>query len=80
MISIIQKLLQKVEEIFLPKHQIVNSTGNKDLHKVQIIKIIASKYIKLRTLTYCKRMTKRHLKKKGTSRAKLYKTILLYHV
>lgn len=78
--SVIQKLLPKIKEMFSPKHPIVDSTGSEDLHEIQMIKIISSKYIKLRTLTYCKKMTERHLKDKGTSRAKLHKTILFYHV
>jgi len=42
--------------------------GGEDLHEIQIIKIIALKYIKLCILTYCNKMTERHLKERGTCR------------
>lgn len=66
--------------MFVPEHPVIDNTGDEDLHEIQIVNLIASKYIKLRALTYCKKMTQRYLKDRGTSRSKLHKTILFYHV
>ena len=72
--------MPKIKQLFIPEHPLLDNTGSEDLHEIQIIKVIAMKYIKLRILTHCKKMTERHLKDRGTSRAKLHKTILFNHV
>jgi len=78
--STIQTLLPNIKKMFTPEHPVTDNTGDENLHEFQIIKIIATKYIKLRSFAYCKKMTERHLKNRGTSRSKLHKTILFYHV
>lgn len=79
-INTVQMLLPNIRNMFTPEHPVSYNIEDEDLHEIQIIKIIAAKYIKLRTLTYCKKATERHLKERGTSRQKLNKTILFYHV